>query len=96
MPDTTERFLEVDEIVKALLLMFQVLLHQQSSGEYLIIVLLYDLKPASSSSKISSAWFTSLNRSLKRNKQVSDHRKVSDDAAKFSWGFYRCKFPYGS
>ena len=35
MPDTIERFLEVEEIMIELLLMFQVLFHQQAQVEYL-------------------------------------------------------------
>ena len=56
-----ERFLEVAEIMIELLPMFQALFHQKPHVEYrcsVSVVLLCDLKPACSSSKIGSAWLT--------------------------------------
>ena len=58
MPDTIECFLEVDDIMKELPLMFQVLLFLMLN--FCSVVLLCDLKHACSSSKICSSWFTSL------------------------------------
>ena len=63
MPGTIECFIEVIETTKDLLRVFQIFFHQQLEVEYICsVVLIFDLKPACSSSKICSAWFTSLLR----------------------------------
>ena len=62
MSYTIERSLEVDETMKELILMFQVLSINSLKFNICSVVLLCDIKPACSSSKIYSAWFTSLLR----------------------------------
>ena len=62
MPDTIKRkfVTEVDQITIELVLMFQVLFHQQPQVEYMFSgIILCALKPACSSYNICSAWFTS-------------------------------------
>ena len=62
MPDKIECFLEVGEIMKEFLLMFHVLSINTLKLTICSAVLLCDLKPACSSSRICSTWFTSLLR----------------------------------